>query len=89
MIQQTMTMIVANPLVGFFFFFFFFNFFYHFSYNKRADPYFHWNLVLPIQNIDDFHCNNIVSAKNKKEETTNIFHPYLNLALRGVKNAIL
>jgi len=79
MINKTMTQVVAKPYRVFFFVYSFFKLF----LQERERPvYFVWNYILDTVKIKNFHCNNIIYAKNKKEEKTYNINLYLNPLVR-------
>ena len=82
--MKIITMILNNtaihPWVNTFFISFFVYTFFSYIYKTPRPVHFHWNYILHIQNTLRFYWSNIVYAKNKKEETTHILNPYLNLS---------
>jgi len=68
-----------SPRGNIFSFYFFFFTFFSLLFLTPAPPYCVWRLIIDKKNILYFVWNNIVLAKNKKEERTYNINSYLNL----------
>jgi len=82
MIKRVRAISPMGEIKLFFTFFYFIIISFFYKYRTPPPPYFVWRFRIDIVKLFYFIWNNIVSSKNKKEETTYILNPFKYLAVR-------